>query len=132
MLAIKGNAPFDYGITDEHVFTVKDIRMLLTHGHKHKVRKGIETLFHRAKELDVDMVLFGHTHVAYHACVDNIHLMNPGSVGRSRDHLPETYLVLTITDEARRITWFNAHTHEPLKTMTLKPCEEDEPWKKSN
>ena len=35
--------------------------------------------------LEVDVVIFGHTHLPYHRVVSGIHMVNDGSVGRPKD-----------------------------------------------
>lgn len=49
---------------------------------------------------NADCILFGHTHVPYHRCIDGTHFINTGSVGRPKDGDPRAgYTVLTINSE---------------------------------
>lgn len=42
-----------------------------------------------------DVIAFGHTHVPWHKCIDGIHFVNTGSVGRPKDGDPRAgYVVL--------------------------------------
>lgn len=59
--------------------------ILITHGHLDHVKDGLTRLKEKAKENDVDIVLFGHTHIAYEAVEDNILYFNPGSPVISKD-----------------------------------------------
>ena len=47
---------------------------------KYGVKYGYNSIFYRAKELDVDIVLFGHSHIPIIEECDGIILMNPGSI----------------------------------------------------
>jgi len=119
IIAIKGNYPFDAGVTYEHIVTVKGKKLLLVHGHKHKVRKGIEKMFFDAKLKGIDIALYGHTHVAKHDEVQGIHFINPGAVSKSRDGNPESYATLTFEDNGVHVTWHDAVNHEPINKTTL-------------
>jgi putative phosphoesterase len=44
--------------------------------------------FDRFAELDVDVVVLGHTHRQLHRTVEGVTIINPGSCGRPRDGLP--------------------------------------------
>jgi len=52
---------------------------LITHGHVHNVKEGIEMLKEYAKDKNADAVIYGHTHCAQNEVIDNILFFNPGS-----------------------------------------------------
>ena len=86
IIKVKGNCDHfsSSDVLNENVIDLDGIKVLITHGHNHGVKYGYETILRYASELDVDAVLFGHTHVPYDKIEyrdDNqIHLFNPGSV----------------------------------------------------
>jgi putative phosphoesterase len=50
-----------------------------------------------AKETSCEVIVTGHSHSPYHRYVGGVHFINPGSVGRMFDGLPQAaYAVLTI------------------------------------
>lgn len=53
--------------------------LIITHGHVHNVKAGIETIKEYAKEINADAVIYGHTHCAQNEIIDNILFFNPGS-----------------------------------------------------
>ena len=56
--------------------------MYLTHGHKHRVKQGLGGLLSSARTANVDIVMYGHTHVAdCHREEDGLWVLNPGSCG---------------------------------------------------
>ncbi len=63
-------------------------RLLLTHGHRHGVKAGLDTLASYAVDNGYDIVLFGHTHErteTYISCLARpVYLFNPGSLGSPR------------------------------------------------
>lgn len=69
-------------------------KVLLTHGHRQGVNFGVENLLAMAKESEVDIILFGHTHVYYYREVDGIKILNPGSAGFDRGGEYESYAII--------------------------------------
>ena len=61
------------------------VRLLLTHGHNHHVKTGLQALLADARASGVSAVLFGHTHMSYcHQEEDGLWVVNPGSAGYGR------------------------------------------------
>ena len=82
---VKGNC--DLGVQDaseELTFNFDGINILLTHGHRHGVKYGYESIIKYAKNKGADAVMFGHTHVPCDKIEylddEKIHLFNPGSI----------------------------------------------------
>lgn len=85
---VRGNG--DYMEKDfkyEEIVKVRGKRILLTHGHKYNINHSVDRLLYRGRELEVDYILFGHTHVPIITRFKNITMMNPGSpyFPRTRD-----------------------------------------------
>ncbi len=70
-------------------------RFLLLHGH---TVSGRLNLLYLAKELRCDAVLYGHSHVTSDECVDNIRLINPGSLSRPRSSAGPSMALLLLDD----------------------------------
>ena len=62
------------------LITLDGLRFLVTHGHMHQVKSGIDFLLADARKVGANAVLFGHTHqpLCYRA-QDGLWVMNPGS-----------------------------------------------------
>ncbi|MDO4539762.1 MAG: metallophosphoesterase [Syntrophomonadaceae bacterium] len=56
-------------------------KVWLLHGHQYNVKQGLDRLWYAAREKEADMVIFGHTHVAYCEEAEGIWLLNPGCAG---------------------------------------------------
>ena len=91
---VKGNN--DYGTdtpNSKRIFC--DGRMLLLcHGHKQRVGRNLQTLAYWGEEQEADVVLFGHTHRAYHGQWGRQLLFNPGSISLPRDGITPTFGLL--------------------------------------
>ena len=73
-------------------------RILLVHGHQYGVKKDLQRIYYRGRELAVNVVVFGHTHQALCELVDGLWLVNPGSPSRPRSGSTGTF-VLIVADE---------------------------------
>ena len=80
LFVMKGNCDFSYGM-EETVIEAEGLSVLCCHGHRYGVKRGLETLAARAKELNCEIALYGHTHRAGIETVDGVLCINPGSVG---------------------------------------------------
>ena len=92
--SVRGNGDFGSDKPLEQIITLENARILLLHGHTCAVKYGLQRLLYRALELEVQAVLYGHTHAADIAFEQGICLVCPGAMGRSR----ATYASLTVED----------------------------------
>ena len=90
---------------------VKDgkITFFLTHGHLFNANQNLVDLAEEGKKLNVQVVCFGHTHKLSANMIDNILLINPGSISQPRNFITEggTYMILEITEENYQIFCYN-------------------------
>ncbi len=76
---VGGNCDVRGVLPDELVIEIENVRILLTHGHKYRVKHDLLALALRAEELGCSAVFYGHTHVARIDEQDGITLICPGS-----------------------------------------------------
>lgn len=76
---VTGNC--DHGVDGPRELMVKagNCQILLTHGHRYSVKQGLRDLQQRARTMEANIVIFGHTHVPYLEKVGGVWFMNPGS-----------------------------------------------------
>ncbi|MBU3104691.1 YfcE family phosphodiesterase [Clostridium gasigenes] len=79
---VKGNCDFCEGYPNEKIIKVLDKKILMCHGHIYNVKMELNTIMCRGKELGVDIILFGHSHLCIIEKQDGLLLMNPGSIFR--------------------------------------------------
>jgi len=84
MAGVVGNVDFASDGPSHEVINVCDYKIFITHGHRYRVKHHLLHLDEKAKELKVDIALFGHTHMPM---IEEGHhlLMNPGSISRPRE-----------------------------------------------
>lgn len=89
--AVRGNNDFfDNSYPLERLAEIGEKKIFACHGHKYGVKMSLLQLEYKAKELGADIVLYGHTHVAFLDVSDERVIMNPGSKG--------SYGIIEITD----------------------------------
>ena len=93
LLAVGGNC--DMGGPPEIVTEIEGVRLLICHGHRYHVKSDMLSLTLRARSLDCQTVIFGHTHIPLCSYEYGGALyLNPGTC--SRHGAQRTYAVLTL------------------------------------
>ena len=87
------------GFSERIVTVLDDVTFYITHGHNERVKSGYMELISKAFEYDVNIALFGHTHMTCKNNYSGLELLNPGSIGQGdygvvllNDRKIETYL----------------------------------------
>lgn len=117
ILPIKGNYPRDAGFAYETELEVGKRKLFLTHGHKYGVHKSLKKLLHYGMQNDIDIILYGHTHIARADKVNNLYLFNPGSIKNPRSKIKPSYLILNITDDTIEYTFKEAETNITIENI---------------
>ena len=99
LYVVSGNCDFfiDADTPSELVLEMEGKRIFVTHGHKYRVKDGLNTLYYKGQELGADIVLFGHTHSSQIVSVEGMVLLNPGSVSKPRNTKRPTYGIIEIS-----------------------------------
>ena len=96
--AVRGNGDYCFSVPDDLALEISGRTLFLAHGNRHNVREGCKSISAAARNVGAEAALFGHTHIPYHATVNGIFLLNPGSVGRPRSDAGNTFAVLECPD----------------------------------
>ena len=97
---IYGNSDFMIGdVPAEKILEYKGKKIFITHGHKYSVKWDYEKLYKKAEEMEVDLLLFGHTHVADLVKRDNYTIVNPGSISDPRENSGESYAIIELDEQ---------------------------------
>lgn len=97
---VQGNNDFWSNIPREQEFMIGDYKVWLTHGHNYYVSMNYEIIKQEAREREVDIVMFGHTHKPLISCSKDVTLLNPGSMTYPRQEgRKPSYMVMEIDAE---------------------------------
>lgn len=95
---VSGNCDYFSSYKTFDFITLKNTKILYTHGHHFGVKSGnYGALLKFAKENGCQIALYGHTHIASITYEDGVYLVNPGSVSLSREG-PVSYAVIDILE----------------------------------
>ncbi|MDR3271555.1 MAG: YfcE family phosphodiesterase [Peptococcaceae bacterium] len=98
--AVPGNCDLGYAqAPGELLLSIWNRRILLTHGHRYRVKNNLHALFYRGQELRADAVVFGHTHQVCCEAVNDLWLLNPGSASVWYKNQQATYILLHIDEQ---------------------------------
>ncbi len=117
IIAIKGNYPRDAGLDYDTILTIAGKKLYLTHGHKYGVHKSLMKLLKYVLSQDFDIVLYGHTHIARVDKINNMLIMNPGSIRNPRSKTPPSYLILNITEDSIEYTFKEVETNMTIEKL---------------
>jgi putative phosphoesterase len=76
---VAGNCDYTNRTKTEEIITISDFKILLVHGHQYGVKRDLNRIYYRAREIGADAVVFGHTHSPLCEKVGELWLINPGS-----------------------------------------------------
>ncbi|GLB58414.1 metallophosphoesterase [Cytobacillus sp. NCCP-133] len=91
---VRGNCDFDAGFPEDRVEKAGGLLIFVTHGHRYSVKSTLMNLSYRAREIDADIVCFGHSHFLGAAMEEGILFINPGSIRLPRGRKEKTYVIL--------------------------------------
>lgn len=90
---VSGNNDYDIEL-NEDVKNIDDYTIFMTHGDRYNVYYGIDRLYYKGKEINANIVLFGHTHKIFLEKEENYLMLNPGSISYPRDSNIPTFAIL--------------------------------------
>jgi len=103
MIGVRGNIGRNEDGPAELVLDLNGFRIFLVHGHHYDVKHSLMRLYYRAKEVEADVVVYGHTHLALGAVEDDILFFNPGSIGFPRGKYKNSYGILDLSGKTASV-----------------------------
>lgn len=96
---VRGNCDINNLYPIERIIEIMGKRIFITHGHRYNVKYEYNTIFYKGKEVEADIVLFGHSHKALIERVGGITIMNPGSLALPYGRAKKTMGFIEIYDD---------------------------------
>lgn len=97
VIKVLGNCDFNPKLANvDEILTLEGHKLWLTHGHRYMGHTRIGELAWWAKQLEVDVVVYGHTHVPMNKYYGDKLLVNPGSPSRPRGGSKPSFAVMTL------------------------------------
>lgn len=105
LITVQGNNDLFYDYPKQRILTLMGQRILMMHGHQFPYGNRLRHMANYAREQDCRIFFYGHTHVATHDVIDGVHLINPGSLWRSRDQRAPSYAIVTLQEDIVDVTF---------------------------
>ena len=105
---VKGNNDYNTKIPDDLLISIDNQLFFVTHGHRYTFNQLITI----AKQKKANAVCFGHSHQPLSLVIDDMIVINPGSIclPRGHYHFP-TYCIYDT--KTKKVTFYNIKTHQP-------------------
>lgn len=88
------------------VVIAEDKRIFITHGHKYGVYYGLQNLLYAGLENDVDIIVYGHTHIPDYTKAGDVHIFNPGSLALPRRSRYGSFAIINIENGDIKVEHF--------------------------
>lgn len=106
VLKVRGNCDHDIHFPTELVEEIDSKRIFMTHGHVYHIKTNLTALSFRAREVEADVVLFGHSHILGVELVDDILYVNPGSLMLPRGRKEKSYAMIEQIESGWHIIFY--------------------------
>lgn len=118
---VEGNMDIDPSLPAHRVEKLGNERVLVIHGHQQRVGFTFDYLNKLADNLDVEIVFYGHTHIAKVDRVANKYFINPGSIVQPRGTLRVgSYAIYEQNGQERSISFYDwNHNYLPELSQEL-------------
>ena len=111
-LYVRGNCDYAKEFPTERVEDIKEIRFLITHGHRYNVKMTLMNLYYRAQETGAQIVCFGHSHIAGAESISGTLFINPGSIFMPRLRVEKTYSIVEIEQQKAIVRFYDVCGYE--------------------
>jgi len=99
-IAVKGNCDWLIeGLPDKTIVQLGELKVGVTHGYQGKGKSTPERAYDTFAVDDVDLIVFGHTHIPYKSYINGVLMFNPGSPTEKRGQPYFSIGLLTIEDD---------------------------------
>lgn len=98
IIAVAGNCDGSFNADDFKILETECGNLLVTHGHMQNVDCSQENLLYFAESKGCIGALYGHTHRAAFSQIEDMYLMNPGSLTRPRDGSDGSYGIIQTSE----------------------------------
>ena len=81
LYCVRGNNDFSQRFPDKLTLVVDGKTIFVTHGHEYAVKyeSSLSSLEEKARKVNADLCIFGHTHTPYNDIRGSLTILNPGS-----------------------------------------------------
>ena len=94
-ITVKGNNDYD-DYEEEIILQIEDVKIMMLHSHNFYYHNKLEKMIEKAKDNNINILCYGHTHTLDDSVHEGIQFLNPGSLYYNRDENKVSYVVIHI------------------------------------
>ncbi len=91
---VRGNCDLIHSVDESVSVSVDGVKIFATHGNRYRVEDDLMILSFEARSREVNICLYGHTHIPDITNLYGIWFINPGSLSRPRGGSKRSYAVI--------------------------------------
>lgn len=119
---VRGNNDFFSASPAERMIYIGKYKVFMTHGHMYGVSMSTSRLREEAKSRGADIAMFGHSHRPHLARVEDLIVLNPGSLSYPRQaDRKGTYVVMTLDEDGEAKFRLGSVTPKDLEELERDP-----------
>ena len=119
---VRGNNDFFSASPAERMIYIGKYKVFMTHGHMYGVSMSTSRLREEAKSRGADIAMFGHSHRPHLARVEDLIVLNPGSLSYPRQaDRKGTYVVMTLDEDGEAKFRLGSVTPKDLDELERDP-----------
>lgn len=99
VVAVAGNCDGQTTARVDEFINVSGKTLWITHGHRYRVKHGLDQLVYWGQQYEADIIVYGHTHVADIKWQQKTLILNPGSAAYSRWNPTSTFGAIELSPE---------------------------------
>lgn len=104
---VKGNMDTSRELKNTQVDKFNGTEFFVTHGHLHRVKGSRQHIADEANQIGANFAFYGHTHIPKVEKIDDVYVINPGSVSQPRGGYNEgTYCILEVSNDTKKVTYY--------------------------
>jgi|SRR5699024_6595388 len=119
IIQVAGNCDFGQPFPREKEIAINGLNLFVLHGHHHRVKEHLQSLSYYVEDKAVDVILYGHNHIAKAQRIGHQLFINPGSLRYPRNRVEKTYAILSWRDTDDIKVEYYTLEGEPLPDLAL-------------
>lgn len=110
VIQVLGNADLPLLIVPEKMLEIEGWNVMITHGHRYRVKRDLVELIGHADDMEADLVLFGHLHKRAYEEAGRVKAFCPSSAAYTYDGSPPSVGVLEFHPAEIKTSWIEVST----------------------
>lgn len=115
---VKGNMDMSQNLDLTQIDKMNGTAIFVTHGHRFGVNQSRIQVAKEAQGIDAPLAFYGHTHIPRVEKIDDVFVINPGSVSQPRGgYKIGSYCIVEWNDDVKQVTYYTRN-HDQIDELS--------------